>query len=214
MKRLAIAGCGKLGGIVVDAMIKGLLPEYELVGVYSRTEDRAIMLAGKANEQGMDCQVADSFEELLALKPDYLVEAASPAAMRQWAVPALKNGTSIVTLSIGAFADDAFYAEAMEVAKENGTHIYIVSGATGGFDILQTATLMGGATAKFFNEKGPNGLRGTSVYDDDEYYLYGLGEEEVETVLTIHGIFTGHIDCSTLFVISPSANAVMLETHS
>ena len=61
MKKLAIAGCGKLGGIVVDAMIKGLLPDYELVGVYSRTEDRAIMLAGKANEQGIDCQVADSF---------------------------------------------------------------------------------------------------------------------------------------------------------
>lgn len=166
MKKLAIAGCGKLGGIVVDAMIKGLLPDYELVGVYSRTEDRAIMLAGKANEQGMDCQVADSLEELLALKPDYLVEAASPAAMRQWAKPALENGTSIVTLSIGAFADDAFYAEIMETAKRNGTHVYIVSGATGGFDILQTATLMGGATARFFNEKGPQGLVGTSVYDD------------------------------------------------
>jgi hypothetical protein len=41
------------------------------------------------------------------------------------------------------------------------------------------------------------GENGTSVYDDDEYYLYGLNEEEVETVLTIHGIFTGHIDCTT-----------------
>ena len=36
---------------------------------------------------------------------------------------------------------------------------------------------------------------GTAVYDDDEYYLYGLTEEEVETVLTIHGIFTNHISC-------------------
>ncbi len=41
------------------------------------------------------------------------------------------------------------------------------------------------------------GENGTSVYDDDEYYLYGLNEEEVETVLTIHGIFTGHIDCQS-----------------
>lgn len=41
------------------------------------------------------------------------------------------------------------------------------------------------------------GENGNTVYDDDEYYLYGLDEEEVETVLTIHGIFTGHIDCST-----------------
>ena len=38
---------------------------------------------------------------------------------------------------------------------------------------------------------------GTKVYDDDEYYLYGLSEEEVETVLTIHGIFTGHICCDS-----------------
>lgn len=38
---------------------------------------------------------------------------------------------------------------------------------------------------------------GTAVYDDDEYYLYGLSEEEVETVLTIHGILTGHIRCES-----------------
>ena len=38
---------------------------------------------------------------------------------------------------------------------------------------------------------------GTAVYDDDEYYLYGLSEEEVETVLTVHGIFTNHINCET-----------------
>lgn len=38
---------------------------------------------------------------------------------------------------------------------------------------------------------------GKKVYDDDEYYLYGLSEEEVETVLTIHAIFTGHINCES-----------------
>lgn len=32
--------------------------------------------------------------------------------------------------------------------------------------MLQTATLMGGAEAEFFNEKGPGALRGTPVYDD------------------------------------------------
>ena len=101
-------------------------------------------------------------EDLLALKPDYLVEAASPAAMKEFALPALKNGTSIVTLSIGALADTAFYQEVMETAKANGTRVYIVSGATGGFDVLRTASLMGNAKAKFFNEKGPDALKGTS----------------------------------------------------
>ena len=61
---------------------------------------------------------------------------------------------------------DAFYREVSAVAKENGTRIYIASGATGGFDVLRTAALMGGASARFFNEKGPDALKGTPVYTD------------------------------------------------
>ena len=136
MKKLVIVGCGRLGGIVVDALQKGLLSEYELVGVYSRTASKAEALAARV--QG--CQVCGSVDELLSLHPHFVVEAASPAAMRELALPALRQGTSVVTLSIGAFADDAFYAEVMQTAKESGAPVYVVSGATGGFDVLQTAT--------------------------------------------------------------------------
>lgn len=139
MKTFVIAGCGRLAGIVSEAVVKGLLPEYELVGVYSRTVAKAERIAGRMAEAGKSCAVCTTADELLALKPDILVETASPAALREFAVPALKNGTSIVTLSIGALADDAFYREVCETAKENGTRIYIASGATGGFDVLRTA---------------------------------------------------------------------------
>jgi aspartate dehydrogenase len=162
-KRLVIVGCGKLGTIVAEAVAGGVLAEYELVGVYSRTRIKAEALAQRMPQQPVVC---DSIEELLALRPDYVVEAASPAAMRELALPALRGGASVVTLSIGAFADDVFYADVMRTAKKCGVRVYVVSGATGGFDVLQTATLMGGATARFFNEKGPDALRGTKVYDE------------------------------------------------
>lgn len=166
MKRLVIVGCGRLGSIVAEAVIKGILPEYELVGVYSRTTSKAESMAARMQQHGKPCQVCTTISDLLALKPDYLVEAASPAAMKELALPALKNGTSIVTLSIGALADEDFYREVSDVAKANGTRIHIASGATGGFDVLRTTTLMGNASAKFFNEKGPNALKGTAVYDE------------------------------------------------
>lgn len=165
-KRLAVAGCGKLGNIVADALVGGMLPGYELIGAYSRSEEKAEALARKVNGHGGSCTVASSFQSLLQLQPDILVEAASPAAMREWLLPALRLGISVVTLSIGAFADDLFYQQASSVAREHGAHVYVVSGATGGFDVLQTATLMGNATANFYNEKGPDALRGTPVYDD------------------------------------------------
>lgn len=172
MKTLAIVGCGKLGRIVARAVREGLLPEYRLVAAYSRTFDKTLQVAGMID----GCKACRTLSELLEMRPDFIAEAASPAAMRELALPALKNGASIVTLSIGAFADDLFYNDVMETAREYGTRVYIASGATGGFDVLRTAALMGEvfaadesggkAEVDFFNEKGPNALKGTPVYED------------------------------------------------
>ena len=41
MKKLVIVGCGRLAEIVADAVVNGLLPDYDLVGVYSRTASKA-----------------------------------------------------------------------------------------------------------------------------------------------------------------------------
>ncbi len=167
MKKLVIVGCGYLADIVVNALLQGLLPDYELVGVYARTVTKADLLAAKMEEKGRRCIACYSLEELLALKPDYLVEAASPIAMKELALPALRNGTSIVTLSIGALADKAFYNEVSDTATRYGSRVYIASGATGGFDVLRTATLMGNATASFYNEKGVAALRQSPLYTPD-----------------------------------------------
>ncbi len=165
MKKLVIVGCGYLAEIVADAVINGLLPEYNLIGVQSRTLENAERLALKMQQHGKPCKACVSLDDLLALKPDYLVEAANPAAMKTLAIQTLKNGTSIITLSIGALADTEFYTEAIKAAKENGSRIYIASGATGGFDVLRTAALMGNASARFFNERGSYRLRRSVVYD-------------------------------------------------
>ena len=89
MKRFVIVGCGRLGTIVAEAVAKGLLPEYELVGCFSRTYDKCELLAAKMAEAGIYCQPCHTLEELLALRPDYLVEAASPACMRAITLPTL-----------------------------------------------------------------------------------------------------------------------------
>jgi len=164
MNRLVIVGCGKLATVVVNAMNRGLLPDYELVGVYSRSECKAENIAQMYN--GVDVKICRDIDELLALKPDYMVESASPTAMRDFSEKTLRSGCSIVTLSIGALADPELYKSLQEVARQSGTRIYIASGATGGFDVIRTASLMGPTEGWFFNEKGPNALKGTPVYDE------------------------------------------------
>ena len=122
METFAIAGCGHLGSIVYKAYIKGLLPGYKLVATYSmKTED------AKALTEGTDAKALSSMEEVIAIKPDYIVETASIALLKEFAIKALENGSSIIPLSIGAFADNAFKEAALKAAEESNTKIYIPS---------------------------------------------------------------------------------------
>ncbi|MBP6064783.1 aspartate dehydrogenase domain-containing protein [Bacteroides sp.] len=169
MYTLAIVGCGYLAEIITNGLLNGLLPEYKLVGAMSRTAAKANRIAEKINRanQGYSCVAYTSIDELLATKPDYIIETASPSGLKEFAIAALKNGSSIVTLSIGAFADKAFYTEAAQAAKANNARIYIASGAIGGFDVLRTATLMGNASVTFDTEKSPRPLRFTKLYSPE-----------------------------------------------
>lgn len=161
MMRFAIIGCGRLGHVVAKAWKDGFLPGYELCGVYSRTFSHAEALAAETG-----CTVCGSVRELVALHPDYVVETASPAAVKEAALPLLSEGISMVILSVGALADDDFYEKVSAAALSSGAKVHIASGATGGFDVLQTTALMGASEARFFNEKGPEALKGTPVYDE------------------------------------------------
>lgn len=167
-KTLAIVGCGKLAEIVVDALIDGLLPNYRLIGTLSRTIDKAQSLSDKINEVQKDykCSAFESMDNLLALKANYIVETATPNALKDFALQALENGSSLVPLSFGAFADLDFYEEVKKTALKNDAKVYIPSGSIGGLDVMRTISLMGKSNTKFSAKKIPASLLDTEVYDE------------------------------------------------
>ncbi len=176
MKSFVILGCGKLGKIVADAYKAGLLEGYELIGTYSRK-----LADAKTIAEGTQAKACESVEELLALKPDYLVETASIALLKEVALEALEQGTSVVPLSIGAFADEAFKKQAMERATQSGAKIHIPSGCVGGFDVLQTMKLMDSEnmSVAFHTHKGPKSLQNTPIFE-----VHLLKDETETTVLS------------------------------
>lgn len=179
--RLAILGNGFLAGIVVEAAKKGLLADYELVGVLGRSEDKTKALAEKAG-----CKACFTIEELLAQQPDIVAEAASVAAVKDFAEQILAAGVSLAVLSIGAFADQAFYEKTTQTAKAHGTKVHIASGAIGGFDVLRTVSLMDQARVTFETHKGPASLQNTPLFteqlmtDTDETKVFeGTAKEAI-----------------------------------
>ena len=165
-KTFGVAGCGFLGNIVLDSYKLGLLEDYELLGITSRTMEHAVAASVK-----MDCACCADVDTLLALKPDYIVETASVEWVRENAVKVLESGVNLIVISIGAFADLDFYQKAKDAAVRGNAKIHIASGAIGGFDVLQTVTLMAKAqelaeTSSIETHTGCRGFMPTPVWED------------------------------------------------
>lgn len=183
-KTLGILGSGFLGGIIARAWKEGFLPDYELVGIAGRNPDKTSALAFEAG-----CRACADADELLALKPDYIAEAASVQAVKDLAVKALAQGTSLVVLSIGAFADGDFYAQVAKAAAGHGARVHIASGAVGGFDVLRTVSLMGKAKAGIETRKGPKSLQNTPLFKEalmgrEEQVFSGNAKEAIALLPT------------------------------
>ena len=102
-KTVAVLGCGALGSLVAEGVSLDLQEKWTLAGVYARTAEKAQALAGR-----FACAAFESMEALLASRPDIVVEAAGGDAARQHAEAVLRSGSSLILLSGGVLADEAF----------------------------------------------------------------------------------------------------------
>ena len=105
-------------------------------------------------------------------------------AVREMACTVLEHGVNLVLLSIGAFADAAFYGQVKDAARRGCAKVHLANGAIGGFDVLQTITLMAQAgkldeTAGIETHTGARGFRNTPVWAE-----HLLTDTEKTTVFT------------------------------
>jgi aspartate dehydrogenase len=82
-------------------------------------------------------------DDLAALKPDLVVEAAGRAAISQWAPAALSTSPAMIIASTSAFSDDGLLSWLADLAERNGSRIEVPSGAIGGIDALAGAAVLG-----------------------------------------------------------------------
>ncbi len=159
-----------------------LSKEYTLAGVYDKNISAATALS-----EDCGCECCQTLVELLALSADYVIEAATPATLKEIVFPVLESGSELIVLSVGAFADSEFFKAAENVAERTKRKIHIVSGAIGGFDIMQAAMMSGILTATIKNFKPPEALEGapalggrTLSRDNEELIFSGNAIEAIK----------------------------------
>lgn len=153
-QKVAIIGTGSLGKTIARELPNHLSAYYELVGLMKHS-DKEI----EALENEFQTPVVTTLDELLRLKPDFIVEAASVDVVKENGEKILTEGIHFIPLSVGGLVEETFYTKLRETAKANDCVLYIPSGAIGGFDIMRKMTLADQPTVAFRSTKPPQSLK-------------------------------------------------------
>ena len=139
MTKVGIVGKGRLGTLIREAIEAGKAPECELIGVASRSLGVSPM-------------------DLVAQGAQVLIEASKPDALKEFLPEVLAAGVSVIPLSTGAFADEAFLEKVRAIAREHGSKVILPHGAEGAFDLAATYSLGGnskGTVVQYLPKKPP-----------------------------------------------------------
>jgi aspartate dehydrogenase len=154
-QRLAVIGYGA----VADEVIRCLEARGEhgvLAAILVRPQRRADYQRKAAGR----FVVVDSVAQLLAAKPDLVIEAAGHGSVAQYGAEILGNGVDLLICSVGAVADRKLAAD-LGAAAAPGTELWIASGAVAGIDGLLAARTAGLRSVTYTSLKERKAWQGT-----------------------------------------------------
>jgi len=137
--RVGIIGGGSIARLFLEHIRRGDLGDAQVVAIAGRSDASR----GRSLAQEYGVAFAAGSEELVAQRPDVVVEAASHEAVRDYAEELLKQGIAVIVLSAGALCDDALRARLERAAHESGALLYVPSGGIAGLDALKAACIAG-----------------------------------------------------------------------
>ena len=137
--RVGIIGGGTIAKLFIENIRRGGLGRARVIAIAGRSEQSR----GKRLAKSFRIPFVVGPGALLAKKPDVVVEAASHESVREYGVPLLRQGVSLIVLSCGALCDDALRKALERAAAKGGALLSVPSGGIGGLDALKAACFAG-----------------------------------------------------------------------
>lgn len=174
--RVAVIGVGSIGRYLIEGIGKGLAGPMSMAAIADvpGTEPQLIEVAGRAG-----CPYTTDPLQLLAHTPDLVVEAASQAAVRQYAVALLEGGVDVMLMSVGALADPVLMERIARTAARGGRRVHLPAGAIGGLDVLRAAALDHLEEVTLVTSKPPRALAGAPFFETHPIDLGAITERTV-----------------------------------
>ncbi len=159
--KVGLIGCGAIGTVLAEAIRNKLIVCNELI-VYDFNMAKAKNLKQAIK---FPVKIVNSIEELIALKPRAIIEAASQQAVKDHLPKIAAAKINIIILSTGGLLG----------LNVDMSRVHVPSGAVGGLDALASAALAGIQEIVLTSRKNPKALG--SDKKEEEVVYEGYAEE-------------------------------------
>jgi aspartate dehydrogenase len=179
-KRVALIGCGTIGREIAIAVDSGRVNNATIVTVVDKIDHLAQTL--RSNLQNSNPSTFTNFSKFIYSSSfkdvDIIVEAASQDAVNSFGKKIVEAGKSLMIMSVGALGDPFFLSEMLDIASQNGSHIYVPSGAIAGVDAIRSVKHLLDSVV-LTTTKNPIALAGAPFFNLTKINVYGITEKTV-----------------------------------
>jgi aspartate dehydrogenase len=149
---IGIVGIGAIGATVAKELDRDKVPGAKLTALTSRNQEKARLFAATLSSPPKVVELSK-----LPSLCELIIEASGAATLGAVAEAGLNAGVSVMVLSCGVLLERP---DLISLAKSNGAHIYVPSGAIIGLDGLKAASMGHVDSVIMTTRKPPKGLEG------------------------------------------------------
>ncbi|MCR9220964.1 MAG: aspartate dehydrogenase [Alphaproteobacteria bacterium] len=168
MPRLLVIGYGPIAAYAIETLAQD--DRFTLAGVLARPGREGSARALVREAGAIWTSVADVPKGAVDLAAD----CAGHTGLAAHGPALLARGVDLISLSVGALADDSLARTLESAAEEGDAQLEMAAGAIGGLDALAAAAVGGLDSVTYTARKPPAGWRGTPA--EETLDLAGLGE--------------------------------------
>lgn len=152
MKKLMMIGFGAMAAEVYRHLPQDLLLKWIVVPASSVDKVKA--------QVGAEVTVISTIAQCQG-QPDYVIEVAGQAAVREHAEQILACGWTLGLISVGSLADNEFYRRLQSTAERSAGQLHLLAGAIAGIDGIAAAKEGGLERVVYQGQKSPQSWRGS-----------------------------------------------------
>jgi aspartate dehydrogenase len=139
-KKISIIGCGAIGSELAQHVDSNMAKNVTLLSILDIRPENAQTLKSKLSNNSplifnnfADFVKSESFKDV-----ELIIEAASQNAITSYLNQLISFKKDVLVMSVGAFANSAFFSEVSRNVESNDINIYVPSGAIAGIDALKS----------------------------------------------------------------------------